>query len=761
MYHALYLCLVTAWILGLTHQTASAKYQAIGRYEKQAAVSLRAADSSADAAYQNAITDAAIAQNREIYSQLTALTDADPDLKWWFDGATTRVLLVTWTGWDGYLGQEGLDMTMGIDVWTTPFPEMRDFAANRQDLLSSATALNLRLAQVLGLPPDTSKDYVVEMWVDIQDIFRPSADPEVTDTTAELQTPRSDAFTSVSLAHQQWISDLQAVSYGPDGYPWTRLGYTYDWANPNNPVGFSEFVVRQGAQVRIHSVQTTLEYANQSSYHMERTIADFLAYAEQARQDWLVPALAIGIVHKDEVLLTTALGTKEMGGSEPCTTATVFQIGSISKSFTTAMLAKLVADGELNWSDQVRDHLPTFDLQNENVAAAFTLADLPAQHSGLPGHCTAGMGILGFNASQKIDALSSIKPVGVFRQDYAYQNILFSVIQEVMQTRTGLNYEGNLQSLLFTPLGMTSAGGTVAGFLSVPDQVSTHFYIGGHISNGLEIITPANAPLYDRVDRVRAAGSVYANITDMVKYLRFQIAKGSLDGLEVVPAQALSRTHQPQTMITSPLDDKTRYYCMGWVLSDTEPTPTLFHNGDTTLCKAVIAFQPAEELGIVLLTNVGGTDLPDALAWQFFDMYHDIEADYSREWLQEARAMPPTIMPDPPAYPSPARALTEYIGIYQNSPCGEVNIRVDGDGLDLEIGPQNMVLDLEHWDGDTFAVTNPFKLIQLNEEVALVHFHGDEQISSMTLDLLLYDNLKDFTRTATLPTSGVEDWNAY
>ncbi|MBK8453511.1 MAG: hypothetical protein WAQ53_14365 [Thiofilum sp.] len=55
---------------------------------------------------------------------------------------------------------------------------------------------------------------------------------------------------------------LKDSSYGDKGYPWTRLGYTYDWGKPNNPIGFSEFVIDKGAKVEVKSVTTTAKYCN-------------------------------------------------------------------------------------------------------------------------------------------------------------------------------------------------------------------------------------------------------------------------------------------------------------------------------------------------------------------------------------------------------------------------------------------------------------------------------------------------------------------
>jgi len=96
--------------------------------------------------------------------------------------------------------------------------------------------------------------------VDPQDLFRPSPDPEITDREAESGFPHSTLFVTVSEDYVRWFTDLTAASYGDNGYPWTRLGYTYDWGNPKSEAGLSEFVIRPGATIEIKAVYRDLDY---------------------------------------------------------------------------------------------------------------------------------------------------------------------------------------------------------------------------------------------------------------------------------------------------------------------------------------------------------------------------------------------------------------------------------------------------------------------------------------------------------------------
>jgi hypothetical protein len=206
-------------------------------------------------AYLRAVEDAKIAEPDEICRNLTAIVPSNASLRW--NESTGEVLVVTWTSWDGYDDFVGNSVKLSRDVWVTVVPEVKTFCCGRH---IAPKSVSLRLKQLLGLPPDDEKTKFVEMWVVPDDLFRPSPDPEISDHEAEIDFPVSDRFVTVNDTYKKWFYDLKQASYGPDGYPWTRLGYTYDWGNPESEVGLSEFVIRSGATVKINAISKTANY---------------------------------------------------------------------------------------------------------------------------------------------------------------------------------------------------------------------------------------------------------------------------------------------------------------------------------------------------------------------------------------------------------------------------------------------------------------------------------------------------------------------
>ncbi len=207
--------------------------------------------------YLNAVKDAEIAEPHEISKELIAIVESNNSLVWHGDPGNRRVLVMTWTSWDGYDEQIGQEVEVGVDVWVTTVPELQNFCSGTE---FSPEQLTLRLEQVLGLPPEDGKTRFVELWVSPNDLFRPSPDPEVTDHEAELNFPGSSRFLSISNDYIAWFNELKRKSYGENGYPWTRLGYTYDWNTQTGNIGMSEFVIQKGATVLVNAVAHLEEY---------------------------------------------------------------------------------------------------------------------------------------------------------------------------------------------------------------------------------------------------------------------------------------------------------------------------------------------------------------------------------------------------------------------------------------------------------------------------------------------------------------------
>jgi len=258
------------------------------------------------AEYIRACRDAATVTPDKISRQLTAITPENTNLVWENDVVGSRVLVVSWVDQNACniykcpeggcqpedTCKEGKECQYKRDTYVTLAPELKIFFKDK-------IVTSMRIAQLLGLPPTDAQNKVcfLEMWVSPSDLFRPSPDPEVTDREAEIGFPgqkystRFRQYAAAELVfadmdcdpeqcpscnewnqcgfttYENYVKNRKNHIYtAAVPYPWTSLGYTYDWGNPINHVGLSEFVVNgkkaDGSKISvgIKAVTATADY---------------------------------------------------------------------------------------------------------------------------------------------------------------------------------------------------------------------------------------------------------------------------------------------------------------------------------------------------------------------------------------------------------------------------------------------------------------------------------------------------------------------
>lgn len=185
----------------------------------------------------------------DIYTNLTAINDLNTKLD---RDSLGRIKVVTWTSWTGY--QQKLQDTMRLTrkIWVTVAPQMQDACSS----LKRSYNKTMRIRQWLGMPPDTDYTHFVEMYVYPDNLFRPCPDPEISDRECELDFP--DGLYKVT--DSEYADVYQNLKTSTNGYPFTGLGYTYDWGNAESKVGFSEFIVNDLSVVYISSFTPTETY---------------------------------------------------------------------------------------------------------------------------------------------------------------------------------------------------------------------------------------------------------------------------------------------------------------------------------------------------------------------------------------------------------------------------------------------------------------------------------------------------------------------
>lgn len=205
--------------------------------------------------YESAVFNAMLPDEGDIDKNLTPIVESNKKLSWQGEDEDKRVLMVTWTKYPSSYPVGQTVRTSWGDTWVTVYPELKNYFNNHP---TNNGDLEIQVAELLGMPPNTNNSYFVELWVKPGDLFRPSADNEINDTVSQLNFPPS-----TDLTYKEWFLNNTIYSYFTKRIPWTRLGYTYHWENPKSKIGLSEYVIKENSEVIVKYKAPTSDYLNQ------------------------------------------------------------------------------------------------------------------------------------------------------------------------------------------------------------------------------------------------------------------------------------------------------------------------------------------------------------------------------------------------------------------------------------------------------------------------------------------------------------------
>lgn len=207
--------------------------------------------------YWQAVKDTLSISTDELYEVLT-ITKDNPYICW---NEEQQVLMGTYHPYpESYPAGSAVTLQWG-DVWVFSPPEAvawyQKYYGHR---LPREQNWGWRFNALMGLAPDKHYTHFTLFWVNPRYLLRPAYNMDITSSTG-----RKNFDDYVEQDYRQWFFQRMQYAYQQNISPWTRLGYTYDWASEDEEYGLSEFLVRKNTMVR---VQQTI------------TVADFVAYLQ-------------------------------------------------------------------------------------------------------------------------------------------------------------------------------------------------------------------------------------------------------------------------------------------------------------------------------------------------------------------------------------------------------------------------------------------------------------------------------------------------
>jgi CubicO group peptidase (beta-lactamase class C family) len=384
-----------------------------------------------------------------------------------------------------------------------------------------------------------------------------------------------------------------------------------------------------------------------------------------------VPAAAWAVLQDGEVV-DGAAGLLSRATGVEATADSVFQIGSITKLWTSTLVMQLVDEGLVDLDATVRTYLPEFRIADEDAAARITVRQLLSHTAGFEGDIFTDTG-MGDDAVEKyLGVLGEVPQLFPPGERFSYNNAGYCVLGRLVEVLREKTYDACLREHLFAPLGLTHAATDAYEAILFRAAV-------GHLEPepgaGYE-----PAPIWAMARSNAPAGSMLSmRPRDLVAFARMHLEDGrAADGSQLLAPGTAARMQAKEVELPE-LGMMGSSWGLGFERFDTPDGAVIGHDGNTVGQAAFLRMLPEAGVAVALLTNGG-----DA-----FSLYREVVGHV----LEVLGGVPPMRLPVPPAHPEPVDAA-RYVGTYSAEVFDLVVSQDDDRRVWIETVPSAVAIEL-------------------------------------------------------------------
>jgi CubicO group peptidase (beta-lactamase class C family) len=357
-----------------------------------------------------------------------------------------------------------------------------------------------------------------------------------------------------------------------------------------------------------------------------------------------VPGAQLGILRlgdSDDELITAAHGLLNIDTGVTATTDSLFQIGSISKVWTTTLIMQLVEEGKLDLDAPVIEVLPELVLSDPDVTKQVTTRHLLTHTSGIDGDVFTDTGRGDDCVERYVAQLADAAQTHPLGATWSYCNSGFAIAGRIIEKITGKTWDAVIRERLFTPLGLTHT-------VTLPEEALLYRTAVGHV--GETELT--RAPVWGLPRSLGPVGLITSTVRDVLAFARLHLTGGlAEDGTRLLSAESAASMAAKHADLpdTHTLGDS---WGLGWIRYNFNGHRGIGHDGGTIGQSAFLRIIPEAGVAIALLTNGGHTrDL-------YQDLFEEILAEVAGIELPRPLA--------PPAEPVSVE-LTPWLGTYERA----------------------------------------------------------------------------------------------
>lgn len=455
-------------------------------------------------------------------------------------------------------------------------------------------------------------------------------------------------------------------------------------------------------------------------------------FAEEALKQTGAPGAAVAVVMEDRIVLLKGYGVREVGKADPVNEQTLFQLASVTKTFTGGLVGTLVDQKLLGWDREVMRTFPTFVLSDIYATRYCNPKDLLAHRSGLPAFRGDLLGKLGYTDEEVVKRIREIPLNGSFREQAQYSNVGFFLAGELCSQAAKKPFTDLLVQNLFTPLGMKRTG--FSALLQDANTASAHAKLQGKIQ-----VIPLDAK-----DTFIADGGIVSCVQDVAQWVRMFLNDGKLNDKTILSKETVEEIFTPAMVAKAsfseapPINHSPSFsYSLGWENYQYRDQPVIEKGGALDGVRTVITLLPELKCGIVVFCNLNLSLYPEKVRAKFlelaagpstFDLQAEIDAqaDAISNLVSEPK-IPENAIPI-------AHPLEAFTGRFNSPIYGKISIEKTGDHLTLFAGPAGFQGTLTHYSNDTFLLSWP--LVNFGFQEVTFTFGPEGQAKSVATETL-------------------------
>lgn len=362
-------------------------------------------------------------------------------------------------------------------------------------------------------------------------------------------------------------------------------------------------------------------------------------------QTWMdryrVPGVAMAWMHGDRIE-SAAAGVVNVNTGVAVTPDTLFQIGSITKVYTTTLIMQLVDEGRLELDSPAVQYLPDLRFADEAETRRVTLRHLLTHTSGVDGDFFEGFGRGDDCVAKYVEACARLPFIFPIGSMWSYCNAGFVVLGRIIEMMTGMSWDQALRKRLLDPLGAKQT-------VTLPEEALQHNTAAGHqVGPTLEI---SLAPVWGMERSCGPAGATpCSTVLDLLTFARMHMDGGvAADGARVLSEGAVRAMQEPQFELPAAPGEFPAHWGLGWMLFDWDGRRVFGHDGGTIGQASSLRILPEQDFAVAVLTNsLGGSLLTSRIM----------------RWMFGCAGVEMPARPKPPESPA-AVDLNAYTGVYE------------------------------------------------------------------------------------------------